>query len=245
MSQSFSLYTELTVLENLRLYAGVYGLDRRTSAERVNWVVHTAGLEGHQGDRAEGLPMGMRQRLALGCALIHQPRVVFLDEPTAGVDVVGRRQLWETIFRLSRSLDVAILVTTHYMSEAEHCDRLALMHAGRIVANASPGELKHALETELGGVMEVSVDDPHRALAVIRALYPSASPFGRHIHLHSKHPEEDAARVHSSLRSAELRCEGTKLLPVSMEDVFIARITELEAAEMGAVRGTRAAAVAS
>lgn len=157
MSQSFSLYTELTVLENIRLYAGLYGLDHKRTRTRVPWLLGLAGLADHQHEHAESLPMGLRQRLALACALVHEPRVLFLDEPTAGVDVLGRRQLWEILFHLSRDLGVAILVTTHYMTEADHCDQLAIMYAGRIVANASPVQMRQALEKEVG--RPVSMED--------------------------------------------------------------------------------------
>ena len=157
MSQSFSLYTELTVLENIRLYAGLYGLNARRTRTRLHWLLGMAGLTDHQHEHAESLPMGLRQRLALACALVHEPRVLFLDEPTAGVDVLGRRQLWEILFHLSRDLGVAILVTTHYMTEADHCDQLAIMYAGRIVANASPVQMRRALEQEVG--RPVSMED--------------------------------------------------------------------------------------
>ncbi len=157
VSQSFSLYMELTVLENIHLYAGVYGLARQDSRKRSHWLLEMAGLSQHQHVRAESLPMGLRQRLALACALVHRPRVLFLDEPTAGVDVLGRKQLWEILFHLSRDLNVAILVTTHYMTEAEHCDELAIMYAGRIVANGSPARLKQTLESDIG--RPVSMED--------------------------------------------------------------------------------------
>jgi len=157
MSQSFSLYTELTVLENIRLYAGLYGLDRRETRARLQWLLEMAGLTDHQREHAESLPMGLRQRLALACALVHRPRVLFLDEPTAGVDVLGRRQLWEILFHLSRDLGVAILVTTHYMAEAERCDQLAIMYAGRIVSSGSPVQMRQTLESEIG--RPVSMED--------------------------------------------------------------------------------------
>lgn len=108
----------------------------------MEWIVEMAGLTGYEDDRTGRLPMGVRQRLALGCALVHSPRVLFLDEPTSGVDPIGRRRFWELLSRLAREEGVAILITTHYLSEAEHCDRLALMYAGRIVAEGTPAHLK-------------------------------------------------------------------------------------------------------
>jgi ABC-type multidrug transport system ATPase subunit len=245
MSQSFSLYTELTVVENIRLYAGVYGLDRQETGTRLQWVLGLTGLNGHQHERAERLPMGLRQRLALGCALVHRPRVLFLDEPTAGVDAVGRRQLWDILVHLSRELGVAILVTTHYMSEAEHCDQLALMYAGRIVADGSPAKMKRDTEAEIGQVLEVSADDPRRAAGALRrGGFPDATIFGRHVHLFSKAPDEDAVRVQAVLAAAGLRFEHAVRRPVSMEDVFVSRVTKLEAGARSAGRtpGGRAAA---
>jgi hypothetical protein len=147
-------------------------------------------LGGHEQELAGDLPMGMRQRLALGCALVHRPQVLFLDEPTSGVDPVGRRQFWDILFRLSREEGVAILVTTHYMSEAEHCDRVALMFAGRIVADAPPSDLKRQVEEEAGRVLEVDTDRPVLALdRLSRAGFEGAALFGRRIHLFSKSPE--------------------------------------------------------
>ena len=150
MSQAFSLYLDLTVNENIRLFAGIYGLDREATKERLAWIVSMAGLKGYESSLTGRLPMGVRQRLALGCALVHRPPVLFLDEPTSGVDPLGRRHFWDILSRLAMEEGVAILITTHYMSEAEHCDHLALMYAGRIVAEGSPAAMKDQVEHEAG-----------------------------------------------------------------------------------------------
>ena len=121
MSQMSSLYRDLSVAENIRLYAGVYGLGRRETRERTQWVIEMAGLAGYESKPAVSLPMGVAQRLALGCALVHRPQVVFLDEPTSGVDPMGRRRFWDILFKLSHEEGITIMLTTHYMSESEHC----------------------------------------------------------------------------------------------------------------------------
>ena len=149
MSQAFSLYRDLTVAENIRLYAGIYGLDR-SDAERLDWILEMAGLGGREDTRAEKLPIGLRQRLALGCALVHRPEILFLDEPTSGVDPIGRRLFWDILVHLTRVDGAALLFTTHYMSETERCDRLGLMHAGRLIADAPPDELRRAVAAEAG-----------------------------------------------------------------------------------------------
>jgi ABC-2 type transport system ATP-binding protein len=238
MSQSFSLYTDLTALENIRLYAGVYGLDRHMAVERTQWVLELAGLSAHKNDRAESLPMGMRQRLALGCALVHRPQVLFLDEPTAGVDAVGRRQIWRILFDLSRELRVAILITTHYMSEAERCDRLALMYGGKIVASGTPEDMKRTAERDIGRVLEVGVSDPRGAIAALRAAgFPAAMRFGRHLHMYSREAAADAARVRDILRVAGIGWSDINHRPPSMEDVFVSHVSRLEAADDAALHG--------
>ena len=157
VSQAFSLYADLTVAENLSRSAGVYGLAVVEARRRIAWALEMGALGGHEHDLAGELPMGLRQRLALGCALLHHPQVLFLDEPTSGVDPLGRRRFWQILLHLARVEGVAILITTHYMSEAEKCDRLGLMHAGRLVDAASPAEMKRALEAETGH--PVSLED--------------------------------------------------------------------------------------
>ena len=240
VSQAFSLYTDLTVVENIRLYAGIYGLDAAETRAREAWILEMGRLGGHERELAGNLPMGMRQRLALGCALVHRPQVLFLDEPTSGVDPVGRRQFWDILFRLSREEGVAILVTTHYMSEAEHCDRVALMFAGRIVADAPPSDLKRQVEEEAGRVLEVETDQPVLALdRLSRAGFEDAALFGRRIHLFSKSPEGDRARIPGLLAADGIRVSSVTLLPLSMEDVFVYRIGALEDQARAARGGPR------
>lgn len=232
MSQAFSLYHDLSVVENIRLYAGIYGLDGRQARRRSDWVIGMAGLAGFENDAAGRLPMGLRQRLALGCALVHEPRVLFLDEPTSGVDPIGRRMFWDILFHLSRREGVAILVTTHYMSEAEHCDHLALMYAGRVVADASPEALKAEVSAESGQLLELRVDRPVPAQAALRAAgFASATLHGRAVHLLSRDAATDLVRLPGQLAEAGITVHSAALRPLSMEDVFVQRITALEAAD--------------
>lgn len=228
MSQAFSLYTDLSVMENIRLYAGIYGLGRKETAQRMEWVLGMAGLEGHRATLAASLPMGMRQRLALGCALLHRPQVLFLDEPTSGVDPVGRRRFWNILFGLARQDGVAILVTTHHMSEAEYCDRLALMHAGRIVADASPAQLKQETESEAGVLLEIETRALQSAVKTLAASgFADASLHGRRIHVFSRAPGEDAARIRRLLDAAGMSAT-VQQHPLTVEDVFVHRVTHLE-----------------
>jgi ABC-2 type transport system ATP-binding protein len=229
MSQAFSLYLDLTVVENIRLYAGIYGLNRRQSVERLAWVLDMAALAGHEKDLAGSLPMGLRQRLALGCALVHRPRILFLDEPTSGVDPVGRRRFWEILFRLSREDGVAILVTTHYMGEAERCDHLALMYDGRVVADASPAAMKAEIEAEAGHLFELTTDQPVVAIdALVKQGFPEASMFGKSIHILCPEPEKDRQHIEQILSGAGVALTAFTARPLSMEDVFVYRVTSLE-----------------
>src|SRR5260370_11169752 len=141
MSQKFSLYADLTVLENLRFYAGMYGVPADAVKARIGWALEMAGLRGRESSSTATLSGGWKQRLALGCAVLHRPPIVFLDEPTSGVDPLSRRLFWELIQRMSDE-GVTIFVTTHYMDEADYCNRLALMYRGELVALATPSELR-------------------------------------------------------------------------------------------------------
>ncbi|HDI60496.1 MAG TPA: ABC transporter ATP-binding protein [Desulfobacteraceae bacterium] len=229
MSQAFSLYQDMTVLENIRLYARIYAVPRSQLKQRIDWVVEMAGLQGVEDRLAGKLPMGIRQRLALGCALVHRPRVLFLDEPTSGVDPIGRRRFWDILVQMARVEQVAILVTTHYMSEAEHCDHVALMYAGRIIADASPVQMKQALQQEAGQLLDIATDRPLRALkALEQAGFAGVALFGRRIHLLAKDPQQARQQIESRLTQ-----QGISLLDItpripSLEDVFVYRVMARE-----------------
>jgi ABC-2 type transport system ATP-binding protein len=231
MSQAFSLYRDLTVSQNIHLYAGIYGLSRSAAKERVAWIVGMAGLAGHQDDRADSLPMGVRQRLALGCALVHRPRILFLDEPTSGVDPVGRRQFWDLLFRLSREDGVAILVSTHVMTEAERCDHLVLMFDGRVIADASPAAMERSVEEEAGRLLDLQVERPGFGLPLLMQNgFPDAALYGSHLHVLSRDPESDIPHLRELLASAGIDLKAVTRLPLTMEDVFVYRVTALERA---------------
>jgi ABC-type multidrug transport system ATPase subunit len=235
MSQAFSLYQDLTVQENVRLYAGIYGLSKAETRRQEEWVLALGGLTGYENHLCGSLPMGLRQRLALGCALMHHPEVLFLDEPTSGVDPVGRRRFWEILFHLARQQGVAVLITTHYMSEAEHCDRVALMHAGKIVADAPPDELKCQIEAEAGQLLEISTAQPLLAMEQLaQSGFAEVALFGSHIHLLSPHREQDTERIRHVLTREGLEVHAITPRPLSMEDVFVYKVTSLERQEQTA-----------
>lgn len=229
MSQAFSLYLDLTVVENIRLFAGIYGLDGRATDQRLKWVMSMAGLKGYESYLTGRVPMGVRQRLALGCAVVHQPRVLFLDEPTSGVDPIGRRHFWDILSRLAREEGVAILVTTHYMNEAEHCDHLILMYAGRIVADGSPADMKFGVEKEAGRLFEILTDDPGRAvLELRRAGFAGAALYGTRIHLFCRDPVRDKDCACGVLESIGVKVISVTARPLSLEDVFVYKVMALE-----------------
>lgn len=229
VSQAFSLYLDLTVAENIRFFAGIYGLDRQTAVARGREIVVMAGLSGYESSLAGRLPMGLRQRLALGCALVHAPRVLFLDEPTAGVDPLGRRRFWDLLGMLARERGVAILVTTHHLNEAERCDRLALMDAGRIVAEGTPEELKREVRREAGILFEVAVDQPSRAVACLQQSgFPNVSLYGATVRLLCGNPDDDLSRLRRELADGGILVSSMRERPLSLEDVFVYRIKTLE-----------------
>lgn len=229
MSQKFSLYTDLTVAENLRFWAGTYRLWGRRFEERRRWALEAAGLKGRGHALVRDLPGGYRQRLALACALLHRPPVVFLDEPTSGVDPEARRRFWELIDDLAAE-GTTVFVTTHYMDEAERCHRVALMHAGRLLALDSVRNLKAVFPT--GTLLEVSCQQPAESLQLLeeRPGVVEASLFGDRIHVVCDR-EGMAPSLESDLVSAGHGPAVVTAVRPSLEDVFIRFIREAEAGE--------------
>ncbi|HEY7254756.1 MAG TPA: ATP-binding cassette domain-containing protein [Methylomirabilota bacterium] len=220
MSQRFSLYDDLTIEENLDFFAGVYQVPPARRAERKRWVLEFAGLEGRGGQLTRSLPGGWKQRVAFGAAVMHEPRVLFLDEPTSGVDPIARRAFWTMINRLADS-GTAILVTTHYLEEAEQCNRLGFMVGGELVAEGTPTGIKAA---QGGRVLELRVDDPIRAMSRLRSELERwrVSLFGDRIHvIVDGDPDEAARELRARLERAAIRTLEVTQQDYSLEDVFI------------------------
>jgi drug efflux transport system ATP-binding protein len=232
MSQRFSLYADLTVAENIALFAGLYGVTGPLLESRRRWVMTMAGLEGEERRLTGELPLGFKQRLALGCAVLHEPPVLFLDEPTSGVDPVARRSFWDLINTLSAQ-GTTVLVTTHYMEEAEYCNRLALMNRGRLIALDAPEALRAGVHQP---IVELDVDDAPRAVEALAGApgVVDASMFGRAVHVvvedlkQAQHVLPDWLAQH-----AGQTVRGIRPVPASLEDVFVSLVRR----EGGAVAG--------
>jgi ABC-2 type transport system ATP-binding protein len=220
MSQKFSLFNDLTVEENINFYGNLYSLPAASLRERKQWVLKMAGLSGKEKTMTSELAGGWKQRLALGCTIIHGPEVVFLDEPTAGVDPLSRRAFWELIQEMS-SRGTTIFITTHYMDEAEHCHRLGLMYQGRLIAIGSPHQLK--TEQVKGELLEVASSDYARSLALLSAdaRYQQISLFGSAIHVVVDEAHTASPQIKQLLESGGVTVRSIKGIPFSMEDVFI------------------------
>ena len=227
MSQKFSLYRDLSVAENLRLYGGIYQVDRKSFRSRQAWVVELADLKGREHILARDLPLGIRQRLALGCALVHKPEILFLDEPTAGVDLVARRKFWDLIFALSREEKVTVLVTTHYLDEAENCDRLGFIYDGCLVALGSPASLKENTARHLGVALYIDCAQPLLAWELLCEPFPQIFLYGRRVRVFSASPEEDALRIRRLLEEKRIALHHLQEEEIRLEDAFIHYI-ELE-----------------
>ncbi|MFO7917213.1 MAG: ABC transporter ATP-binding protein [Anaerolineae bacterium] len=229
MSQSFTLYNELTARENIRFYGLAYGLPPSALRQRQEEILEMAGLRGRENEITRNLSGGWKQRLALGCAIVHHPDVLFLDEPTAGVDPISRREFWELIYRMADE-GVTVLVTTHYMDEAELCQRVGFLSEGRLVALDTPDRLK---ETEMRGhVLEIDCDDSDGAMRVLqRAKTEGHIPFdevalyGVQIHAVVPDAEQYKPKIWRLLEDEGIRVNHIEWIAPTLEDVFISSVT--------------------
>ena len=232
MSQLFSLYLDLKVIENLELFAGLYDLPPERVRERTAWALETAGLDDRRETLTGTLPLGLKQRLALGCAALHQPAVLFLDEPTSGVDPRARRRFWDLIDRLAEG-GTTVLVSTHYMEEAEYCHRLALMNRGRLIALDRPAALREGFP---GTILDVRVEgDPARAVAALENVEAASDVgmYGRALHVRVEAPDAGRRAVVDRLTREGLGVVSAEPVPASLEDVFVALVRQ----EGGAAEG--------
>jgi ABC-2 type transport system ATP-binding protein len=229
MSQRFSLYERLTIDQNIQFFGGIYGLRGRVFEERRNFVLDLAGLHGREHSRTSELAGGWRQRLALGCAILHQPPIVFLDEPTGGVDPLSRRQFWELIGGLSQN-GTTVLVTTHYLDEAEHCHRLAIIHAGRLAALGTAAALKERFAAR--PIIEVHAADPVAVMTALAAMpqVEKTSLFGTAVHAVLRDPSADAAGLSAALAVSGQQVTSLSWVTASLEDVFLDVVEEVSEA---------------
>jgi ABC-2 type transport system ATP-binding protein len=238
MSQRFSLYEDLSVRQNLRFFGGVYGLHGPALAKREEWAVEMSGLAGKEDLLTGSLPGGWKQRLALACAVLHQPRIVFLDEPTSGVDPLSRRRFWRLIDSMSAD-GVTVFVTTHYLEEAEHCHRLALIHAGRLSALGTVDEVKSVFHGQ--ALLEVTVPRVADALETLSGqdFVREVSAFGTRLHVVVDDEVEDGRKVVEVLEAAGNGPAAAERIVPSLEDVFIHHV---EGADADAARRRQEAA---
>mgnify|MGYP000102446864 CR=1 FL=1 len=225
MSQKFSLYDDLTVRENIRFYSGLYRIPKEKKEERARWVINMAGLSERENSLTRELSGGWKQRLALGCSILHEPPILFLDEPTSGVDPVSRRNFWKLINTLSDK-GVTVFVTTHYMEEAEYCDTLALIYRGRIVAQGSPGILKTEAMPE--DVYELECGDPMAAMEALKGVkgIREVALFGKLLHIMVERDLAVSDEVKQTLETHHISLKRYSKSMPSLEDVFVALVKE-------------------
>ena len=219
MSQRFGLYPDLSVMENIAFYADIYGVPRKGREEKTDRLLAFSNLTPFRQRLAGNLSGGMKQKLGLACALIHTPKVLFLDEPTNGVDPVSRRDFWRILYQLLRER-VSIFVSTAYLDEAERANRVGLMHHGRLLAVGTPSEVRQLMR---GVILEVRSSEPRRATALLRQKFPANSVglFGDRVHLVTAEPETTASAVEMWLGGAGLKVEGIRRIEPGLEDVFV------------------------
>jgi ABC-2 type transport system ATP-binding protein len=223
MSQRFSLYEDLTVGENLDFYGRTYGVRNKQLRRRKEFAIEMAGLKGRERELTRNLSGGWKQRLALGAAILHEPEMLFLDEPTAGVDPISRREFWDLLYDLADE-GKSILVTTHYMDEAEHCQDLAFIHRGQIIARGAPEEIK--LNRMPGQVLEIDCDQPDTAIKILRRmdLFNEVALYGALVHVVAENLERYEAQIRQALSEAGVYVQTMDIVAPSLEDVFIANV---------------------
>jgi len=228
MSQQFTLYNDLTAMQNIRFYGSVHGLPSDELRQRISEIIQMAGLEGRENTLTGSLSGGWKQRLALGCAIVHHPKVVFLDEPTAGVDPISRRQFWELIYQMAKD-GVTVLVTTHYMEEAELCQRVGFISAGRLVGLDSVSELK--LTQMRGQVLEINVSDPEKAVRILKAAQLShqvpldeVALYGAQVHAVVLEAQEYKDVIQKMLVEGNIQVNSIAWIAPTLEDVFISSV---------------------
>ena len=230
MSQKFSLYNDLKVIENIRLFAGLYSVPADKLQARIDWALSMANLKGQENLITGTLPGGWKQRLALGCAVLHKPPVIFLDEPTSGVDPITRRQFWELIHQMAED-GVTVFVTTHYMEEAEYCNRLALIFRGNIVALGSPSDLKR--DSMNGELIQVECEPLGDAVEVLQSApgVMDAAVFGNALHLVVENAAEAMQSLRSYLAERNIVVSRMEEIAPSLEDVFVSLTTDQKSTE--------------
>jgi ABC-2 type transport system ATP-binding protein len=224
MSQKFSLYNDLKVIENIRLFAGLYSVPANQLQARIDWALAMANLKGQENLLTGTLPGGWKQRLALGCAVLHKPPVLFLDEPTSGVDPITRRQFWELIHQMAEE-GVTVFVTTHYMEEAEYCNRLALIFRGKIVALGTPSELKR--DSMKGEILLVECEPLGEAVEALQTVpgVMDAAVFGNSLHLVVEDAAVATPKLQSYLAERHIVVSRMEQIRPGLEDVFVSLTT--------------------
>lgn len=223
MSQKFSLYDDLTARENIEFYATIYGVPRVKRADRIDELIEMAGLKDHQRELTKNLSGAWRQRLALACAIAHKPPMLFLDEATAGVDPVSRREFWDLIYEMA-GYGVSVLATTHYMDEAEYCNTIGIMYRGELIALASPDDLRKKMS---GALYQVDCNHPRQATALLDALpvVLDAAIHGVQVHVLVE-SEKEIKRIERELKKANIRVDQIEAIQPSLEDIFISMVEE-------------------
>ncbi|MFA6431239.1 MAG: ATP-binding cassette domain-containing protein [Candidatus Margulisiibacteriota bacterium] len=220
MSQRFSLYGNLTVSENIELYGSIYEVGRKEVLRRRKLIIQIADLIGRENTITSDLPLGIKQRLALGCAIIHKPTCVFLDEPTSGVDPLARKMFWEMIIFLSRQMGVTVLVSTHHLDEAEYCDKILLINQGNIVAAGSAKELTGNAQAEMGTLLELSIENRQNAFNALKGAFPYCFEYGSHIHIYSKNKVNDLNKIKGLLSEKSIGLSDIHEQAMPFDNVF-------------------------